>query len=157
MSEGRKYHISLILSHQNVAQIEDQNLLKVISGNASTIISLGAGPDDEAFILPFMKPEVEKGDIMNLPPYHFYMKATNKISEAAFSGQTAQLEAQRSRTTKVAVVAHSRNTYGVPVATVEAYLEQLFADSVAKPAPKKTGKTTKKPTKTTKKTPAKVF
>jgi hypothetical protein len=158
MSEGRKYHVSLILSHQNVAQIEDQNLLKVISGNASTIISLSVGPDDEAFVLPFMKPEVEKGDIMNLPPYHFYMKATNIISEAAFSGQTALLDAPRSPATKVAVVARSRNTYGVPVATVEAYLEQLFAATVAKPPAKRAqpaGKQTAK--RAPAKTPAKVF
>src|ERR1035437_529830 len=36
-SEGRKFHVSLIASHQNVAQIEDRDLLKVVAGNASTI------------------------------------------------------------------------------------------------------------------------
>ncbi|MEI6499156.1 MAG: type IV secretion system DNA-binding domain-containing protein, partial [bacterium] len=57
-SEGRKYHVSLIASHQNIAQIEDQHILKVVAGNANTIICLKASPDDENFILPFMEPEV---------------------------------------------------------------------------------------------------
>ncbi|HET8671479.1 MAG TPA: DUF87 domain-containing protein, partial [Candidatus Saccharimonadales bacterium] len=72
-SEGRKFRISLIASHQNVAQIEDKSILQIVAGNAHALICLKAGPDDEAFILPFMAPEVRKGDIVNLAPHHFYM------------------------------------------------------------------------------------
>ena len=39
-SEGRKFRVSLIVSHQNIAQIEDKSILKVMAGNAHTIIAL---------------------------------------------------------------------------------------------------------------------
>ncbi len=90
-SEARKFHVFIIPSHQNVAQIEDVKTAKVVLGNSGTIISLKNGPDDEAVILPFMEPEVEKGEIVNLPPHHFFMKVTNEDSEDAFSGETVPL------------------------------------------------------------------
>jgi len=71
----------LTLSHQSIAQIQDKDLLKIITGNVATIIGLKSGPEDEAFILPHMKPEVEKGDIVNLAPYHFYMKVSGDEAE----------------------------------------------------------------------------
>lgn len=127
MSEGRKFHVSLIASHQNIAQIEDTSLLKTIAGNAGTIISLKAGPDDEKFILPFVSPEVEKGDVVNLAPYQFFMKATNEDSEDAFSGETIPLEVKGDENVAKKVIAYTRENYGAPKAQVEKNLEQLFA------------------------------
>jgi TraM recognition site of TraD and TraG len=125
-SEGRKYHVPLIVSHQNIAQIKDKDLLKVIVGNAHTIICLKASPDDEAFILPYMTPVVEKGDIVNLTPYHFFMKTTADESEDAFSGITVPLTITESEKTKDAVVANSRKQFATPLKSVEAYMEKLF-------------------------------
>lgn len=125
-SEGRKFHVSLIVSHQNIAQIEDKGIVKVVASNASTIICLKVGPEDEAFILPYMKPEVESGNIVNLAPYHFYMKTTSDISEDAFSGMTVPLDVEGSSKTKDVVIAHSRKHYAMPKAKVEAYLRVLF-------------------------------
>ena len=126
-SEGRKFHVSLTASHQNIAQVDDQNILKVVAGNANTIICLKASPDDEKFILPFMEPEVEKGDLVNLPPYHFFMKVTNENSENAFSGQTVPLEVDQSEDIKNEVIAHSRKRHATPRIEVEEYLEKLFS------------------------------
>jgi hypothetical protein len=125
-SEGRKFHVSLIVSHQNIAQIEDKNLVKIVAGNAHTMICLKANPEDEAFILPYMKPEVEKGDIVNLAPYHFYMKVTGDESEDAFSGQTVPLDVEESEKVAKLVVAHSRKQYATPKAAVEKYMGVLF-------------------------------
>ena len=139
-SEGRKFHISLTASHQNIAQVEDSNILKVVAGNANTIICLKASPDDEKFILPFMEPEVEKGDIVNLAPYHFFMKVTNEHSENAFSGQTVPLDADSSEETKKEVMEFSRKHHAVPRKEVEEYLEKMFSGQVeepSKPKPKK--------------------
>jgi hypothetical protein len=149
VSEGRKYHISLVVSHQNIAQIPDMALLDSIAGNASTIICLKVGPKDEAFILPYMKPEVVRGDIVNLAPYHFYMKTTHDVSEDAFSGQTVPLAEQGTEETKEAVMTASRQRYGTPKTSVEAYLEKLLAieetngKKESKSAKKKTTKTPK--------------
>lgn len=125
-SEGRKFHVSLIVSHQNIAQMEDKDLVKVIAGNAATIICLKANPEDEAFILPYMKPEVEKGDIVNLAPYHFYMKVATEDSEEAFSGQTVPLDIEENEKVRKAVVANSRKKFATPKAKVEEYMATLF-------------------------------
>jgi len=143
-SEGRKFRVSLIVSHQNIAQIEDKSILKVVAGNAHTIISLKASPDDEAFILPFMKPVVERGDIVNLAPYHFFMKTTADESEDAFSGMTEPLEVEGSDTVRDEVIAYSQEQYGTPKKTVEAYMEELFTTDKQPKKPKAASTTTKK-------------
>lgn len=127
-SEGRKFHIPLIVSHQNIAQIEDQNLLKIVAGNAHTFISLRASPSDETFILPFMEPAVEKGNIVNLAPHHFFMKTTTDESELAFSGITVPLDVKGSKKTTNSVIAKSRKRYATPRTEVELYLDSLFTD-----------------------------
>lgn len=146
-SEGRKFHVSLVASHQNIAQVEDQHILKVVAGNANSIICLKAGPDDESFILPFMEPEVEKGDIVNLAPFHFFMKSANEKSENAFSGVTVPLDNQPSEETKTAVIEYSRRHFATPRKEVEEYLNRLFTGRLTD-TPKLSEKTKpKKPSK----------
>lgn len=140
VSEGRKFRISLLVSHQNIAQVEDKSIVKIVAGNAATIICLKASPEDEAFILPYMRPEVEAGDIVNLAPYHFYMKTTSDESEDAFSGTTVPLAAKPSDLTSEEVIAQSRMRYGTPLKEVEAYMEQLFAPEPAKKRGKRANK-----------------
>ncbi len=142
-SEGRKFHISLIAAHQNIAQIRDQALLRTISGNAHTIITFKANPDDEAFLLPYMEPLVEKGHILNLPPHTFFMKTTTELSEEAFTGVTSPQVMNGSESIKKLVVAHSRAAHATPRKTVEKRLEKLFgAVSFTPPhAPKEAVKT----------------
>jgi len=144
-SEGRKFHVALTVSHQNIAQIGDQDVMKVMAGNAHTIICLKASPDDEAFILPYMEPVVEKGDIVNLAPYHFYMKTTADESEEAFSGTTVPLDVTESDKAAAAVIAESRKRYGTPLAKVEQYMQQLFQG--AKPDKQPSAPAIKKPRK----------
>ena len=133
-SEGRKFHVSLIVSHQNIAQMEDKNLVKVIAGNAATIICLRANPEDEAFILPYMKPEVQKGDIVNLAPYHFYMKVATEDSEEAFSGQTVPLGTEESGRVQKTVTANSRKKCATSKDIVEKQMEELFVAAPQKSA-----------------------
>lgn len=134
-SEGRKFHISLIASHQNIAQIEDKSILKIVAGNSHAMICLKASPEDEAFILPYMEPAVEKGDIVNLTPYHFFMKTTADESEDAFSGQTVPLDVEESNKVQSAVVANSRKKFARKRTIVEEEMEQLFKDGSAEKKP----------------------
>jgi len=151
MSEGRKYHVALVLSHQNIAQIEDKSIVKIVASNASTLICLKVGPEDEAFILPYMEPEVESGDIVNLAPYHFYMKTTADESEDAFSGVTVPLDVEESEKTAKAVVAQSRKQYGTPKAKAEKYMEKLFDAEGSQKKPSAKTRVSKAPKSTTKK------
>ena len=150
VSEGRKYHVSLVVSHQSIAQIEDKNLVKLITGNASTLICLKVSPEDETFILPYMKPEVERGDIVNLAPYHFYIKTTSDVSEDAFSGLTIPLDTEDIEDTKQEVVRQSRKQYATTKARVEKYMEELFGADEAENSkkPRVTRRRTQKPTDT---------
>lgn len=135
-SEGRKFHIGLIASHQNIAQIKDEKLLQVMVGNAHSIVCFRSGPNDEAFILPFMKPAVEKGGIVNLPPYTFFMRTLTDESELAFSGTTIPLEHAGSIHTATDVIAASRTQYATPRKEVEAYLKDLFSGKSSKDEPR---------------------
>jgi hypothetical protein len=138
MSEGRKFHISLTVSHQNIAQIEDKDLIKIVAGNAGTIICLKASPQDEEFILPHMRPEVEKGDIVNLAPYHFYMKVTGDEAEDAFSGQTIRSD-EDGEDYSDDVIAASREQYARPKAEVVKEIESLMGGATAaEPKPART-------------------
>jgi hypothetical protein len=128
-SEGRKFHIALVVSHQNIAQIEDKNLVKILAGNAATIIALRANPEDERFLLPYMKPAVKAGDIVNLAPHHFFMKIATKESEEAFSGETVPLDVIEDKRAYNAVVTQSRRQYGVDRKIVEDALQAYFAET----------------------------
>lgn len=147
-SEGRKFHISLIASHQNIAQVKDQDILKVVAGNSNTIICLKASPDDEKFILPFMDPEVEKGDIVNLSPFNFFMKVSTDDSEDAFSGRTVPVDIKSSEKIKDLVIDSSRKQYATSRTKVEQYLERLFADDKTESAKPNTTKEPQKPNRT---------
>ncbi|HUQ85773.1 MAG TPA: type IV secretory system conjugative DNA transfer family protein [Candidatus Limnocylindrales bacterium] len=131
-SEGRKFHVSLIVSHQNIAQIKDKDILRVVAGNAHIIVCTKASPEDESFILPFLEPEVEKGDIINLAPFNFFMKVTTDESEDAFSGRTVPIEVEKSEKIKDEIITYTRKHYATPMTTVEKYLDRLFATDVPK-------------------------
>ena len=85
-----------------------------------------------------MEPEVLKGDIVNLAPYHFYMKVSNDLSENAFSGVTVPLDLEPSDEIKKAVLTYSREKYSTPRKEVEEYLERLFMGLDKKPLKTKT-------------------
>jgi type IV secretory pathway TraG/TraD family ATPase VirD4 len=144
-SEGRKFRISLIVSHQNIAQMEDKDIVKVIAGNAATILCLKANPEDEDFILPYMKPEVEKGDIVNLAPYHFYMKVTGDEAEDAFSGQTIPLNIEMDDNIKNSVLDNSRKKYATAKSVIEEQMNKMFVNEVAVAKRVNTRRRSKKP------------
>jgi hypothetical protein len=117
-----------------------------MAGNAHTIICLRASPGDEAFILPFMEPAVEKGNIVNLAPHHFFMKTVTDESELAFSGVTVPLESTESKKVAERIIASSRKQYATPRKDVEAYIDSLFSNKAPKEeSPGKTGTTKDEP------------
>jgi len=147
-SEARKYHVFFIPSHQNIAQIDDLKVAKIIQGNSGTLIALKGSPDDEKVLLPFLSPEVEKGQIVNLPPHHFFMKVTNDESEDAFTGVTIPINDKGNELRKERIINYSRGDYATPKETVENDLADLF---VLPKLPSKTnGKKQTKAIRTTK-------
>jgi hypothetical protein len=135
VSEGRKYGIALTLAHQSVAQITDSKVLKVIAGNVGTIISFAGSPDDEAFLQPFMAPVVGPGDIVNLPPHHFFIKAKDIPGADAFTGRTSPKEyfpATFSKDRAARLVALSNHSYGTSLTEIDEYLAKILVTSEPK-------------------------
>lgn len=124
-SEGRKFRVDYILSHQDINQIEDMKDIKTIAGNSGNLTIFRASPDDEAFILPYMDPEVEKGEIVNLLPHHFFMKVTSDESEDAFSGVTIPVTKELSPTIAKEIATYTRNRYTTPRETVEKQITEM--------------------------------
>jgi len=112
LSEARKYRLSVILAHQNTVQIEDE-LLETIIGNTGTIICFRTNsPKDEIKLLPVFSPEVEVGQIPNLPSYNFYMKINALQPQATFSGEIDNFVVEDSQDTRAEVTTHSQKMYG---------------------------------------------
>lgn len=112
LSEARKYRLSVILAHQNTVQIEN-DLLETIIGNTGTLICFRtSSPQDEMKLLPVFAPEVEKGQIANLPSYNFYMKINALQPQVTFSGEIDDFIVTPDENIREKVIKHSRDTYG---------------------------------------------
>lgn len=112
LSEARKYRLSVILAHQNTVQIEN-DLLETIIGNTGTLICFRtSSPQDENKLLPVFAPEVEKGQIANLPSYNFYMKINALQPQITFSGEIDDFTVGSNEEIRNSVITSSRDTYG---------------------------------------------
>ncbi len=88
LSEARKYHLSLILAHQYIAQL-DEVVADAVFGNVGTIITFRVGgPDAEALEKEFI-PTFTPEDIVNLPKYQIFLKLMiDGVASQPFSAYT---------------------------------------------------------------------
>ncbi len=130
-SESRKYKVFFIAAHQNIAQIDDPKLTTTVLSNSGNIIAFKNGPNDEHILLPFLEPEVEKGEIVNLPPHHFFIKVTNNDNEDAFSGETELLDIKGKEKTAKEIISYSRKHYATKKTEVEKQIARLLEESTS--------------------------
>jgi energy-coupling factor transporter ATP-binding protein EcfA2 len=89
VTEGRKYRMPLIIAEQSTSQQKDRDITNIILANITTVVSFRSGNYiDEDLMLNQFAPYLEKGEIMNLPRYKFYIKISAIESEEPFSGTT---------------------------------------------------------------------
>jgi hypothetical protein len=89
LSGGRKFGLRITIAEQSTAQQSDRDIVNVILANTGTVICFRtASPVDEELMLAQFAPSVERGDICNLPRYHFYMRLSAIEPSAPFSGET---------------------------------------------------------------------
>lgn len=117
LSEARKYRLDLILAHQYINQLSnDQNTVvrDAIFGNVGTIISFRVGADDAEFLEKEFEPVFMMNDLVNLEKYHVYLKLMiDGIAGDAFSATTlspADLSDTKDNAEKV--INTSRERYG---------------------------------------------
>ena len=92
LSEARKYRLCLIIAHQYVGQLVNENSTKIrdaVFGNAGTMVIFRVGAADAEFLEPELEPEFVIQDIVNLPNYHIYIKLmVNGVTARPFSAGT---------------------------------------------------------------------
>ncbi|MHB8724051.1 MAG: type IV secretory system conjugative DNA transfer family protein [Casimicrobiaceae bacterium] len=73
VSELRKYHVGLVLSHQHLFQLEPE-VKHAVLGNVGTLISFRLGPEDAQMIAREFEPVFDPLDLVNLPNHDIYLK-----------------------------------------------------------------------------------
>ena len=88
LSEARKYGLSLTLSHQTLAQLDDK-MRGAIFGNVGSLVAFQVSAEDAFFLSQEFAPTFKEQDLANLPRHHIYLKLVcgGNVSEP-FSGVT---------------------------------------------------------------------
>src|SRR5436309_2754323 len=73
LSEMRKYHVSLVLAHRYMEQL-DEAVRGAVLGNVGTVIAFRVGLSDAEVLEKEFYPEFTAGDFVNLPNYSLYLK-----------------------------------------------------------------------------------
>ncbi len=77
LSEARKYKLNLIMAHQYIGQLAENNDTKIrdaVFGNAGTMISFRVGAEDAEFLEKEFAPIFNKTDIINVEQYTANLK-----------------------------------------------------------------------------------
>lgn len=77
LAEARKYKLNLIMGHQYIAQLVQNNDTRVkdaVFGNVGTLISFRIGVDDAEIIAKQLAPQVNEYDLMNVEKFNAYVR-----------------------------------------------------------------------------------
>jgi CxxC-x17-CxxC domain-containing protein len=120
LSEARKYRLSLILGHQYIAQLDEEEVRPAVFGNVGTIITFRVGAEDAEFLEKEFTPEFLATDFVNLGKYNIYVKLMiDGIASRPFSAQTLPPWPLPEKNYEEDIIHFSRERYGTPVAVVE--------------------------------------
>ncbi|KKW14344.1 MAG: hypothetical protein UY53_C0001G0060 [Parcubacteria group bacterium GW2011_GWA2_50_10] len=123
LSEARKYRLSLILSHQYIAQLGVGTEAKVrdaVFGNVGTIVSFRIGAEDAEALEKEFFPEFTAIDFMNLGKYTLYVKLMIEgVASRPFSANTLPPPSPLERSWRQEVIQFSREQYASAASKVE--------------------------------------
>ncbi len=123
LSEARKYHLCLHLTHQYIAQIPEE-MRDAVFGNIGTTVAFGVGGGDAEILATEFAPVFEEEDLISLERYNIYVKLLiDGMSSRPFSAVTLPRMGEDTGN-KEEVVERSRQNYGVDVDTVERRIEK---------------------------------
>jgi len=119
LSEARKYHLSLIMAHQYIKQMEEP-VMDAVFGNVGTIISFRVGAEDAEFLEKWFQPDFMMNDIVNLGKRQMYLKLMiNGISSRGFSASTLERFPMPDKSYRQEIIEYSRQTYATKRDVVE--------------------------------------
>jgi hypothetical protein len=124
LSEARKYHLNLNLTHQFVQQLPD-SIREAVFGNVGTIISYRVGVDDAEFLAKQFEPVFHEYDLLNLERFTACIRLLSQgTPQRAFSLKIMPPPVGSNPQQREAVRAWSRQQYGRAKAEVE---EEILA------------------------------
>ncbi len=119
LSEARKYHLSLIIAHQYIAQMEEE-VRDAVFGNVGTIISFRVGAEDAELLEKELAPEFMATDIVNLGKRQIYLKLMiDGVASRAFSAMTMERFEPLAKSNRQEVIESSRGLYASTRSEVE--------------------------------------
>ncbi len=114
LSEARKYHLSLVMAHQYIKQMEEP-VMDAVFGNVGTIITFRVGAEDAEFLEKWFQPDFMMNDIVNLGKFTIYLKLMiDGISSRGFSAATIPPFPKLEKSNREAIIAYSREKYSTP-------------------------------------------
>ena len=119
LSEARKYHLSLVMAHQYIKQMEEK-VMDAVFGNVGTIVSFRVGAEDAEYLEKWFQPDFMMNDIVNLGKRSMYLKLMiSGVSSKGFSASTLERFPKLENSNRQAVIAASREAYSTPKSVVE--------------------------------------
>lgn len=111
LSEARKYHLSVILANQYMAQIPEE-VQKAILGNAATEITFALGASDAEILHKEFSEVFSQGDLVNLSRFQIAIKMMiNGQTSRPFLATTLPLPISKNQN-KDKIIAVSRERWG---------------------------------------------
>jgi len=137
LSEARKYRLSLILSHQYIAQMEDM-VRDAVFGNVGTIILFRIGAQDADFLEKEFAPRLNMQDLVNLAKYHIYVKLMiDGVAADPFSAFTLPPLPKPDISYRDTILRVSRERYARPREAVEEAIARWTGNFVLQKQTKK--------------------
>ena len=119
LSEARKYHLSLVMAHQYIKQMEE-HVMDAVFGNVGTIVSFRVGAEDAELLEKWLQPDFMMNDIVHLGKRSMYLRLMiSGISSRGFSASTLDRFPKLENSNRQAIIAASRETYSTPRSVVE--------------------------------------
>ncbi|MEK7138968.1 MAG: type IV secretion system DNA-binding domain-containing protein [Patescibacteria group bacterium] len=119
LSEARKFHLSLVMAHQYIKQMEEP-VMDAVFGNVGTLVSFRVGADDAEFLEKWFSPDFMMADIVNLGKRQMYIRLMiDGISSRGFSAITLERFPIPDRSWKEKIIEHSRQKYATRREVVE--------------------------------------
>lgn len=120
LSEARKYHLSLIMAHQYIAQLQthqnyekDNKLKDAVFGNVGTMMSFKVGAEDAEYLEKEYAPDLTQQDIIAIANFKAYIKLNiDNTTSRPFSLETIWDETGKSNQIAQIIKKYSRLKYG---------------------------------------------
>lgn len=124
LSEARKYHLSLILAHQYITQMEE-TVQNAVFGNIGTLITFRIGGQDAEYLDKEFFPTFNTQDLLGLPKYSIYLKLmVSGATTKPFSAQTLPPIAEPEKNNVTKIIEQSRRRYSTPRQEIERKISQ---------------------------------